>query len=280
MPFHPTCFEVFTRASRFRLGHVDIEGLIGWRMLESDWKPSNGPSHHPAVHRGIDQWWNHVSGDAWIAANPVLIPSLDPFLQSSWAAGSASHAQMEPRPDDPFLQLPRELSDAILSLLSPLDRASLRLASCATYLPLSLWEQLLKEDMPWLWELWDNAEPCFWATMSLPTLFAEKKRRDEIQRHISKQVDIANEETPEISETWGRDRPRPEKPHATLQSPAAREPPIALPASNPNWCRVYYEIMTRADELQGLRNRRRIWTDVEDIVRRIRGYRDEGTIAT
>lgn len=277
MPFHPTCFEVFMRASRFRLGRVDIDGLAGWRMLESNWKRSDGPPRDPAVCRGRDQEWNHRSGDAWIVANPVLVPSLRSFLQSSWSPPPASYAQMQPRPDDPFLKLPRELSDAVLGLLSPLDRASLRLASCATYLPLSHWKNLLKEDMPWLWELWDDVEPYFWATMSLPALFAETKRRDELEGHISEEVNIVQEEIAEIGESWSRDQPWPEKSYATLQS-AAKEPPITLPAENPNWCRVYYEIMTHADELHGLRNRQRIWTDVEEILRRIRKYRDEGKI--
>lgn len=131
--------------------------------------------------------------------------------------------------------------------------------------------------MPWLWELWDDVKPYFWATMSLPALFAEKKRRDELEGHISEEVNIVQEEIAEIGESWSRDQPWPETSYATLQS-AAKEPPITLPAENPNWCRVYYEIMTHADELHGLRNRQRIWTDVEEILRRIRKYRDEGRI--
>lgn len=281
MPFHPTCFEIFTRASRFHLGRIDIEGLAGWRMLESNWKSRDGPPRDPAVNRGRDQWWNHRSGDAWITANPVLIPSLRSFLQYSWSLGSADYAQMQPSPNDPFLKLPRELSDTILDLLSPLDRARLRLASCATYLPLSHWKGLLKEDMPWLWELWDNVEPCFWATVSLPTLFAEMNRRAEIERHTLEEASVVDEELPEIYEAWRRDQPWPETSGATLRSMlSTKQSAITLPTAHPNWCRVYHEIMTHADELHGLRNRQRIWTDVEEILRRIQKHRDEGKIST
>lgn len=77
---------------------------------------------------------------------------------------------------DPFNKLPRELSDLIISLLDPLDVTSLRLASCALHLPLSDWQHILINDIPWLWELRDDAAPSFWATFSVSDIDTGIKR--------------------------------------------------------------------------------------------------------
>ena len=33
LPFHPTCFEIFKRISKLRMGVVDVEGLWHWRLV-------------------------------------------------------------------------------------------------------------------------------------------------------------------------------------------------------------------------------------------------------
>ena len=45
-----------------------------------------------------------------------------------------------------------------------------------------------------------------------------------------------------------------------------------------DWWRLYRMVKFCWSELKGLRNRRRIWKDVEEIVRRIGVYRREGAI--
>lgn len=45
-----------------------------------------------------------------------------------------------------------------------------------------------------------------------------------------------------------------------------------------DWYEWYRKCKFRQGDLKGLRNRRRIWQDVEEIVRRIQRYRKEGKI--
>ena len=45
-----------------------------------------------------------------------------------------------------------------------------------------------------------------------------------------------------------------------------------------NWYDCYCRLKFNGKDLKGLQNRRRIWRDVEEIVRRIENYRNEGKI--
>ena len=56
---------------------------------------------------------------------------------------------------DPYSALPHKITDAIIELLSPIEIAALRLAGCARFLAIEGWNQLLREEVPWLWEVWD-----------------------------------------------------------------------------------------------------------------------------
>lgn len=123
-----------------------------------------------------DQWWLQQRGNAWLAANPVHVPSLRSLLFP------VVQSQVHRSFNNPFSTLPRELIDAILALLSPLDMASLRRASCVECLPLSCWRLLLEEEMPWLWELWDDVEPSIGATTSVFELREEETRREKAKR--------------------------------------------------------------------------------------------------
>ena len=176
MPFHPTCFEIFTRLSRLHFGHVDIEGLAEWRRLESDYASDRNFPRFTAVPKGYDQWWLHQRGDAWLAATPVHVPSLRSLLFP------VVQSQVHWSFNNPFSTLPRELIDAILDLLSPLDMASLRLASCVECLPLSRWRRLLEDEMPCFRELWDDVEPSIGATTSVFELREEETRREKAKR--------------------------------------------------------------------------------------------------
>ena len=46
-----------------------------------------------------------------------------------------------------------------------------------------------------------------------------------------------------------------------------------------NWYELYCTLKSSLKYLKGLENRRRIWRDLEEIVRRIEEYRAEGKIA-
>lgn len=54
------------------------------------------------------------------------------------------------------------------------------------------------------------------------------------------------------------------------------DPTSLVPPEGTDWCRLYYVIKTQWQRFKGLRNRERIWTDIEEIFRRIAVYRNEG----
>ena len=46
-----------------------------------------------------------------------------------------------------------------------------------------------------------------------------------------------------------------------------------------NWYELYCALKSSWKDLKGVRNRRRIWWDLEEILRRIDGFRKEGKVA-
>ena len=277
MPFHPTCFEIYARASRPRNHNcVDVLGLAAWRNIESTYVFDLEFPRHPAVKRRSEQEWDHHPGDEWLAANPVVVPLLPEILQRSILRGDEDKP-VDEAARDPFTRLPQELSNAVLAFLDPVEIASLRLASCLNHIPVSSWREPLQEEMPWLWEVWDPTHPTsFWATTSVPTLVKEMLRREDVEKKLNEQRAIIEDEMPEILEQWWEE-------HKVEHKPYALCPELSLATELPkpakwNHCRLYYEIKTKWEELKGLRNRERIWTDVQEILRRIAMYRDEGKI--
>lgn len=188
---------------------------------------------------------------------------------------------------DPFLTLPTELTDAVLELLDAVDVASLRLAGCIQYLPLSHWRDVFRKEMPWLWEIYDDVEPSFWATTSLGAIQAEKLQRDEVGKKLFKRQlfhqTVIDKEFPGIWEEYVKDKPW------LVQDPTeVYDEPYAIPELSRykapkipeekeiNWCKAFREISLHGLEIKGLRNRKRIWEDVEEILRRIERFRKEG----
>jgi hypothetical protein len=301
MPFHPTCFEIFIRASRLHFGRVDIHGLMGWRRLESGYEDFHNFPRDSAVSRGQEQWWSHDPGSEYLAANPIFIPALTPLLRSavreepSFSAqdGAFSSSELDrafessTRHDalsaatsqDPFMRFPPELTCSIIKYIRSRDIANLRLASRAfRQLPISLWHGLLREEMPWLWEVWSDDAPSFWATTSVPQLKAAQTARVEYQCQLQVYRDVIREEMPWMWKEWCDAEP----PYSdvTLKDAAllVASTSIKLPRAQTNWYQLHRDITAHWGELKGLQNRRRIWKDVEEIISRVKKYREEGKI--
>ncbi|OCK80677.1 hypothetical protein K432DRAFT_38253 [Lepidopterella palustris CBS 459.81] len=324
MPFHPTCFEIYTRASILHSSnsssHPDISGLAHWRLKESSYTHTRAfPYSDPAVRRGNQQEWRHHPGDEWLAANPICIPGLPELLASCiipegeefstrnsafpahpvfpTRSDSNSHLTNQsisastittPNPD-PFLILPLELTLQILSYLPPSSIASLRLSSRAfTHLPNSFFRKLLRREMPWFYELYSRTPPSFWVTTSWQTLCSERDRRRAAATSLSEMRDlhkkVIGEDMPEIWEQWCTDHGLTEErvaeaervvevDYATKSELADWTGWVAMPAERTDWYKLYCEVVGRWDEFPGLRNRRRIWMDCEEILRRVGRYR-------
>jgi hypothetical protein len=279
MPFHPTCLEIFRRASISHFGIVDINGLMDWRNQESSFKFHGAFPRHPDVKNSEQQWWSHNPGSEYLAANPVFIPSLPPLLRSAihedslfstqssafalpelHAGNNATEAMLR----DPFLTIPREIRDGIVERLESKDIANLRLASCAfRQLRISLWYILLRKEMPWLWEVWSEEKPYFWTTVTYEDLKKEEKAREDFERELLLYRRVLKEEMPEIFDAWIEAEPTYDDFAISCRARHAALTPIILPKNRTNWYQLYRDIMRNWKDLKGLQNRRRIWTDIE-----------------
>ncbi|RFN49779.1 hypothetical protein FIE12Z_5927 [Fusarium flagelliforme] len=253
MPFHPTCFEIFKRASLRRQGVVDVEGMIQWWRLEGNYEDYHGFPRDPAVRQASQQWWEHNVGDEYLVANPCFVPGLEPLLQTSGQKTDSQNGDSElthimttgTANDDPFAKLPAEIKHAILVELSFKDIASLKLVSRAfQHLPNSVLYEVTVRDTPWLYEAWSSLPISFWATTTKEAMV--KKWDDDTE--------------------------------AFNRSAHPAVPVRQLSRTGTDWLRLHAEIFRNRKSLLGLQNRRRIWKDCEEILDRIEKYRNEGKI--
>ena len=213
MPFHPTCFEIFKRLSKLHFGQIDVNGLMNWRNIFFQPPGWGDFPRDPAVRRGLDQEWIHNEGHEFLAANPVFVPALEPILRSaiqvqlsfSPQGGAfvvpqlALDASSSVPSLDPFLKLPREITDNIVELLSSQDIANLRLSSRVfRQLRISLWYNLLRKEMPWLWEVWSDEKPSYWASVSITDIITEKYVRPKFEAELQGYRSIIKADMPEI----------------------------------------------------------------------------------
>jgi hypothetical protein len=236
LAFHPHCFEMYKRVSTLRLGKADI---AKW----ADWWGRDGSDHdlpsHPSADAARDQWWNHNGDDEWLAANPLEIPALTAIFEAARrphfnARNSpfGTEATTYTDSNDIFGKLPSELRDMVLSSLGSKDIASLRLASRSfRHIPTTLWHDLIKKEMPWIWEAWSDRPYPFMACTTKQEL---------------------RENRPAVR--WNNRKPREVRQLDRLQT---------------DWYYLYCQIAREWKNINGLQNRERIWKSIEYIVRRV-----------
>lgn len=156
--------------------------------------------------------------------------------------------------------LPLDIRLLLVDYLGPADIANLRMASRAfTELPNGVWYRLLREEMPWLWEVWNGPEsthvPSPWTVMTANEVKVLYKQR---KRYLS----ILGDEY----------KPTDKILDYLLPLPHVVPDQMQLPRDKTDWHRLYVWIMCSWPKLKGLRNRKRIWEDVEDIIQRIEEF--------
>jgi hypothetical protein len=205
------------------MGNIDVEGLAAWRRRVAD--ISHDHLRHPAVKRAKFQEWKHVPGDEFLAANPVLVTALPAILCDSFEEDPNFNGQdnafeqeglisSRRRSDntDPFLALPNSIISILLEFLGSREVASLRLPSRAfRNLPISLFRRLLVEEMPWLWEAWDDTSPSVWAAHTAVSIQEYNVWPQQVAKQLKDEQNLCNEiiheEMPEILESYVQDYP-------------------------------------------------------------------------
>ncbi|OGM49447.1 hypothetical protein ABOM_001703 [Aspergillus bombycis] len=250
--FHPWCFGVYMKLSRLRLGHVEIDDLVDYFDNLNCYPRQYYDEPDPAIQKADKETWVHVKGDEWLAANPFYVPRLREILERAMDTGPSFSPQdgafatllsFTNNKTDPFARLPREILNIIINSLPTKDIASLRLVSRHFYqLHVSLWYRLIQEDMPWLWEVWSNEKPYFWATVTVEDIKQNKgDTRVEIgeEKVLTHKIDVDEHLT-----KWTMPMPTP---------------------GRTNWFLLYRDIKRYWTELKGLRSRRRIWKYQEGL---------------
>ncbi|KAL4731183.1 hypothetical protein ACLX1H_000144 [Fusarium chlamydosporum] len=254
MPFHPTCLEIFKRASLRRHGVVDVECLTQWWRLEATYEELFDFPRVDAVRNGQQQWWEHNLGDEYLVANPCFVPGLESVLQS---AQGMNHAEKDgsksttttistkSTSNDLFSKLPAEIRDSILVQLDFKDLANLRLSSRVFLeLPNPVLYELTLRHTPWLYEAWSSLPLSFWTTTT--------------QEKLEREYDDTS---------------------AFERASHSATPVNRLNRTGTNWLHLQAEISRNWNKFLGLKNRRRIWDDCEEILDRVDKYRQQGKIA-
>jgi hypothetical protein len=274
MPFHPWCFDIFCRQSKACFKEVNVSGLMKWRNAQFVWDDFHNFPRAGDVFEAQEQFWCHNPGKEYLAANPLYVPGLslllagaqekDDFILNSGDLESSQLVTNIPAPSqsqiDLLTSLPLEIRLLVVGYLGPVDITSLRMTSKAwAELPNNVWYRLVREEMPWLWEAWDESEashvPSPWTTVTaneVKSLYKERKYYSRV---------LGDEYTP------------PDKiVDYLLPLPRVVGDQVKLSRANTDWHWVYTQIKRSYGGLKGLRNRRRIWEDVEEIIRRIQEH--------
>jgi hypothetical protein len=173
---------------------------------------------------------------------------------------------------DPFTALASELRVMLLDHLGLDDVANLRLAShCFKQLPQSYFRHLILRQMPWVWEVRD-VQPrqidwhALWCKFSNADGGACK---DSEERALHQECMAAiTDRTSEIVRGLGHQR------WMDARRQAWEEIEIKFDTSIPFRARE----RPKETEVRGLRNRRRIYCDVEKILELIAGVRGRGSV--
>lgn len=266
MPFHPCCFEVYRRVSEYRVGSADVEGLAEWwtEVQEGSIMPM-----HAAVRHGRAEWWQHRAGDEFLAANPLQIPALSVLFKAAIRPQGSFNARSSPfaacstalsYKSDLFGRLPEELRNIILSQLSSKDIANLRLASRVfRHLPITLWHDLLKKELPWIWEAWsDQPYPALACTT--------RNEFDLVDNALHSRLEALKALKGDQQTAIGEARSEHKKRHAELLEPRQVQ---RLHRLGTDWYWLYCQINQEWKNIKGLQNRERIWKTLEFVVRRV-----------
>lgn len=274
------------------MGEVRLDPLV---RLESNSRNDVFGERHPDVQDAkSDGWhWSCMPGSEYLVANPVFVPGLKALFETAISSEESFNVQHSPFQDvlsekldvtyethDPFLVLPAELRQAVVWNLDSRDVANLRLASRAFYhLPISLWHRLMVREMPWIYEAWcDDPTPYHWAMANASDLKQIREQREAYTTERRRRAEILQDHDLELYAAWEANEPKTppwfNTPgfQAQLQQSTDMKravAPIKLPRERTNWYRLYTDIKANEMTVKGLRNRKRIWMNVEHIVAQV-----------
>lgn len=283
VPIHPGCFEIFKRMSMLRFGKVDIDGL--WKLRTAHGSYENRFTdfpERPDVKLCTEQYHECVRGTEYLAANPIEPLGLQKLINE--CTGASDEVAFTSGPSvsegkDPFAQLSFELRSAILLSLDKKDVANLRLASASfVRLPQSYFRHLVQTEMPWLWEV-DSlppGQPIDWHALWIQLSRADGGALlDEQYRKYRQDTIISYRKYDEWhAELERRGIERNDKKYMEVfwqWQDEAENQALEVVRKEKESGRWREKSGRELREIKGLRNRRVIWKDVGEVLRRIEG---------
>jgi hypothetical protein len=249
------------------------------------------------VRLAAEQVWQNYDGAEYLAANPVFINNFQDMCRSAMGQEGNFHANQSPfsqRPseqtlttntNDLFFNLPVELKVQIVQHLTSKDLAALRLSSRAfTHLPGTVWNSLLRREMPFIYEAWsDHAAPYHWSCLDARALHDDMRDiYTYVQERHYKARELGDMTDQVLLSRWHELNPLlPPRELSKLKldactpsrSKAVALPILRMPLDGTNWYQLYRGIVVNWKNLKGLRNRERIWHDMLHIVHNIKAGR-------
>ncbi|CAG9945059.1 unnamed protein product, partial [Clonostachys rosea f. rosea IK726] len=302
LPFHPTCFELFRRASIKALGRVATEELMNLRDYYCKYPERTAEPFCQRNDDVVDSFqegdWRYNRGAEYLVANPIFIPTFKQICDAARTVpedfsiqGSPFFGHDDPAKSsnkDPFLRLPSEILQAIVGYLGSKDIALLRLSSRAfRHLPISVWYWLLVEELPFIYEAWsDDVHPYKWSLIDSGRFQALTKRGEEYERMREATIETLRTNDTDNLETWMKNSPAAKSWYdtdeynigmASCMEESKALQPVSLPYDKTNWYKLYIEIVKNWKDLKGLQNRKRIWKDITDIISRMMEHAEAKT---
>jgi hypothetical protein len=265
--FHPHCLEMYKRVSALRLDSAEVTHVPDF----ADWWTSDGMVNSPPMHESVSvcggQWFVHNPGSEFTVAQPLQILALTTIFEAAQRPDDFDAKELSPfgakettatnNSSDIFGKLPGELRDMVLTSLGSKDIANLRLASRTfRHLPVTLWRELLKKELPWIWEAWSERPYPFMSCTTRPELEAHDRAVKDGTRAAQR---LGDEEKTKQMELVARD-------NAAFREPRAAQ---HLSRLRTDWHYLYCRLAREWKNIKGLQNRERIWKTIEYIVRRI-----------
>ncbi|KAM3075412.1 hypothetical protein ACMFMG_007150 [Clarireedia jacksonii] len=254
VPVHAACWKIFEHVSKRRFGRIDLQGFMAlWQRQACGTCGFQNIKHDRMLQKCKQQWWEHLPGTEYFAANPCDIPGFSLIMQDQYSeyANRAASGKERPEPKywvnstDPFMKLPAELKMMLLMELDSKNIRNLRLVSRAfRELPQQVFRHLILEELPWFWEI-DEIH----------------KKRQECDRDLY--IKMYGEDLSKMGDRLdGRYR---QKVKDTVEGKYSPET---------DWKNVYQTLKMLEKGRLGVQNRVRIWGLVEDIVGRIEELRE------
>jgi hypothetical protein len=209
-----------------------------------------------------------MAGDEFLVADPLHVLVLSALFEAAKRPQQHFDAQSSPfgeRPKAPATsgdicdKLPEELRDMMLADLGSQDVANLRVASRSfRHLPYTLWHDLMKKEVPWIWEAWNDRPYPFMSRTTKTELIAHDETIQSLVQAAAA-LPLGSQQRAVQEDRIAHDEAEFHKPHLVEQ----------LDRLHTDWYFLYCQLRREWRNIKGLQNRERIWKASEFVVRRV-----------